>query len=279
MKPSAEQTNEYKLGEAAANGKLDLVKELIQNGVDINSFSNSYEIYTPITIAANENQIEIVKCLINHGADIDLKEQNCGNALFQSAFLGFNDIVLLLLENGADPNIIADHSPILYQLVFQKNKELIELLIKHGVDVNLKTREFSPSICEAIKNGDTGITELLLKNGAKTNSTSVMNAACRAAEKCDCETIKILLENSSWKPNPKKAGKKQQAGPLHYAIKNSCINLVRLLIEHNADVNLFATHSGSDVEEGIWDKKPLQLVKFLAHPELVEILKDAGAKK
>lgn len=47
----------------------------------------------------------IVKLLINHGADINAKNERGETPLHLATRYCFNKIVKLLLENGADPNI------------------------------------------------------------------------------------------------------------------------------------------------------------------------------
>lgn len=268
-------TNETSFEEAIYNGDLAAVQRLVGRGVDINPNNNEI---APIIVAAGEGHINVVLFLIEKGADINAIFGE--TALYRAAFHSHFEVVELLLQHGAEPNTKSFGNPLLYQLAYNANTKMIKLLIEHGADVNIKGGpDFPLPICTAIEEGHQATVELLLDNGAKVSATSVMYSANVAAEKCDFETIKLLLEKSNWNPNPKKTKNKTIAGPLHYSIKSSCIDLVQLLIEHKANVNLHATHPGECTQQGIWDKKPLELVKFLAHPELVKILKDAGAEK
>ena len=273
-----DKNNEHLLAEAAYSNNLTEVERLLELGADINLASNEDD-NAPIIAAAQKGHIELVQYLIDEGADVNRRNSIGESALYVAGIAGHKDIVRLLLNNGADPNVMTMTGPLLYQLAFQNNIELTEILLEQGANVNIKGGEYPVPISLAIRDGNKEVLKLLLEKGAKVSSTSVLYAANMAAEKCDYDTIKILLENSKWNPNPKKTKTRTTAGPLHYAVQNSCVELVKLLIEHNADVNLFATDPGKGTTHGIWDKKPLQLVKFLACPELVDILKDAGAEK
>lgn len=270
--------NEYLLAEAANSNDIEEVKRLLEIGTDINISNNSDDV-APIISASKNGHIDLVKYLIKNGADINRSNLIGESALYVAGISGHKDIVNFLLNNGADPNVMTMTGPLLYQLAFQNNIELTELLLDHGANINIKGGEYPVPISLAIHDGNIEVLKLLLERGAKVNSASVLHAANIAAEKCDIDTIKTLLENSNWNPNPKKTKAKTSAGPLHYAVQNSCVELVKLLIKNNADVNLYATHSSKGTKYDVRDKKPLQLVKFLACPELVDILKDAGATK
>jgi ankyrin repeat protein len=47
----------------------------------------------------------MVKLLLDHGADVDLRNNDGWTALMNACGRGYNDIVKLLLAKGADPNI------------------------------------------------------------------------------------------------------------------------------------------------------------------------------
>jgi len=54
--------------------------------------------------ACSRNNIEILKELLNHGADIELRDKNEYTALFDAVNSGQIEIVRVLLSYGADVN-------------------------------------------------------------------------------------------------------------------------------------------------------------------------------
>jgi ankyrin repeat protein len=54
-------------------GDIETVKKLIELGADVNKKSNGM---TPAMYAAKFNKVEILKLLVEHGANVDLKSDN-----------------------------------------------------------------------------------------------------------------------------------------------------------------------------------------------------------
>ena len=88
---------------AVKKGDIDIVKNLLDNGADVNDF-----IYTdqesPLFKAATSGQIEMVKLLLKRGADIE--GSGGGAPLKHAAERGQAEVVQLLIQNGADINKI-----------------------------------------------------------------------------------------------------------------------------------------------------------------------------
>ena len=82
-------------------------------------------------------------------------------------------VVLLLLANGADPNLIAKNdfkvAP-LHSACAIFNYEIAALLIKGGGDVNAKQMQGVTPLHSAAHNGKTDLAKLLLDHGALVNA-------------------------------------------------------------------------------------------------------------
>ncbi len=96
----AASANEEALWQAAQGGDLARVMQLHQEGVDINARTRYGA--TALSYACDKGQLEIVRYLVENGAEINIEDDfyqvsPMGWALFN----GHADIVVLLLENGA----------------------------------------------------------------------------------------------------------------------------------------------------------------------------------
>lgn len=88
---------------AATHGKLEIVKKLIELGADINR-RGAILGGGAINEAASDGHIEIVRYLLSCGAELDVSEPE-RNPLFSAILGGHIDIVKLLIENGIDIHV------------------------------------------------------------------------------------------------------------------------------------------------------------------------------
>jgi ankyrin repeat protein len=103
---------------------------------------NLGEDYNKELIIASENgELDLVKKYISGGADVNFMGPNSA-ALHCAAFNGHEEIVQLLLENGANPNLVDNQQFVPLQLAVSKSKtNICKILIQHGADVMVKTQQ------------------------------------------------------------------------------------------------------------------------------------------
>lgn len=106
--------------------------------------------------------------------------------------------------------------------------EIVKLLIKKGVKVNVKCKDGKTPLAEAASQGCFEIVRLLVYNGAKDPY-----ALRKAVDSLDFKTCKFLVD-SGWDVN--RAG--SDAPPLIAAINRHNLRLVRLFLDNGGDVNL-----------------------------------------
>ena len=125
----------------------------------------------PLHFAIIHNNLEIVKNLLNFGADVDELCRNCHRTpLFQAVFYGHLEIVGLLLDHKADVNKmdIYGETP-LFEAILKEEFEIAQLLLKFGANVNKITMIGDSSLYWSVSNGDLKIVQLLIKYGANIN--------------------------------------------------------------------------------------------------------------
>lgn len=93
-----------------------------------------------------------------------------GAPLKNAAARGHLDIVKLLLERGADPNLreegIAPNGHALYSAVANGHHEIVKLLLEHGAHPNPEVESSADALSRAISNGDQPMIDLLCSHGA-----------------------------------------------------------------------------------------------------------------
>ncbi|MDE1151836.1 MAG: ankyrin repeat domain-containing protein [Micavibrio sp.] len=99
-----EKIAETALCTAAANGHVDVAKALIAGGASL-EFTSEVE-FTPLLNAAAASQPDMVRFLVNAGADMAAREESFGQTpLHKAARLGFMPCVVALVELGADRGV------------------------------------------------------------------------------------------------------------------------------------------------------------------------------
>ena len=172
---------------AARDGRMDIVRMLLEAGADINQ-RDANEI-TPLIIAITNNHPDVARDLIDRGADIkavdwygrtalwaavETRNMYVDNATFVNSIdrAPFLDLIQVLLERGADPNIRTKEVPPIRREFLRITGSLA------WVDFTGQTPFLTASLA-----GDLTVMKLLLKHNADPNiptfagTTALMAAA------------------------------------------------------------------------------------------------------
>jgi len=119
---------------AASNNQLDIVKYLVEAGADVNSGGS---VGTPFMAAAGSGNLELVNWLIKEGADITATKTG-ETALHFAIKYGNDDIVSLLISMDFDVNALNNnsYSPLHYAIATEQIGVANEL-IDSGAEVNV----------------------------------------------------------------------------------------------------------------------------------------------
>ena len=150
---------------------------------------------------------------------------------------GNKDILELLVKSGGDINAcdFKGRTPIIYAIMQNKSEAAFKC-IELGADTTLKDNEGHLPIDYATTNG---LKELVnfLSAGEKDNfGNTLLHQACYNNQS---EVVKTLLKSSSSEINNMNDSGET---PLILAVKNENQYIVELLIENKADVNLAANN-------------------------------------
>lgn len=112
---------------AANNGHLDLLKALVQVGANIEDRSNNWK--TPLNWAATWGHLSCVKYLVSAGANISTYDAKGVTPLMAATQKGDVEIVQYLLDQGADPVVKNVFNGTALSIArIQNNTQLISLL-------------------------------------------------------------------------------------------------------------------------------------------------------
>ena len=159
---------------ASFPGRVDIMRWLLDRGADANARSCYRN--TPLLQAAHVIYLEAVRVLLEHNADINSQCYKGQTALYWvltncASKDQFVDMVQLLLEHGADPNICTDgRSSPLHGASSRGLVEAARMLLSHGAKVDEKDGSGrTPLQVIASKRRDE-MTKLLVEHGAVPSS-------------------------------------------------------------------------------------------------------------
>ena len=129
---------------AVKRGDIVRVRELLDSGEDPNTREH-YTNRTALMIASEYGHTEIVRLLLDRGADIN-SQNDSYTALIKASMLGKGDMAEFLLVRGADPNIqnIKGDTALMNAARYSNSIlnieegtdyiKVVELLLRHGAD-------------------------------------------------------------------------------------------------------------------------------------------------
>ena len=148
---------------------------------------------------------ETISALIGHGADVNTADKNNETALMQACKMKYADTMSVLLNLGADPNIVdCNVETCLHAAVrSQCNNAMLQEIIDHGVDVNVRSKYGGTAIMIACMQGtalkeNKNAVNVLLNAGADPNITSTFGETCLHAaisRHCSKEVLHELIDH------------------------------------------------------------------------------------
>jgi cytohesin len=159
--------------QAAELGNIELVKQHLDAGMNVNAKLIKLGMTTPLHQAAYGGYKEVVELLIAKGADVNAKDDHGQTPLHRAAHHDHGEIAELLIAEGADVNAENKRGgTLLHNATEAGNKEIVELLIAKGADVNAQLDdgpgkgETPVDVAIVFKHPE--IADLLRKHGGKT---------------------------------------------------------------------------------------------------------------
>ena len=189
---------------ACHKGNTDAINILLNAGADPNipDCKGATCIHHAVIKGCSKDVLETI---MNHGADVNATNKNNETALMLACEKGSKEAINVLLSAGADPSIAkADGDTGLHYAVYGDcNKEVLQSILRHGVDVNATNKKNVAALMIACHKGNTDSIDTLLNAGADLNIPDCKGAMC-----------------------------------IHHAVVNSCSkDVLQTIVNHGSDVN------------------------------------------
>lgn len=295
---------------AARAGDAEAVRRLLAQGADPNTVDRITPLMAASTRFEKGQRLDIMRQLLAAGARVNDQADTGETALTFAARFRDADAIQLLLDNGADPNIVNQSgiSPLLEAMRWgaskQEQLEMVQRLLARGANPNARGTGVGTPLSWAVRQNSLAMVRLLLDHRADPNlpdhieATPLMRAVSRQNLGPDTVAIVQILVDAGADVNAR-----DPFGDTPYSIAASTGNLAMLpLLErlgakdasadsnrpssltkevragHLAEVRLMLA-SGTD--PNIPDGKswtPLHYAANSGKAEIVEALVSAGAR-
>jgi ankyrin repeat protein len=264
-------------GQISRNRALELAKMVLRtNAIRL------YDFKSTIHKAADAGDLAKVKAFIQEGIDVNTKVHGC-TPLHCAARYGHKEVAELLIAKGADINAkdTQGWTPI-YLAMYQDRKEIAKLLLSKGGDVSLHTAAYI---------GDLQTVEKLIDAGAnvdaKEKGVTALHCAAKAGQ---IAVAKLLIANGAdvnageWTPLQEAASRSKEMVELLLA-KGAVINTGKwtplhiAVFGHNEIVELLIAKGANVNARDEFGRTPLFYAQKQGRTKIVELLRKHGAKK
>lgn len=262
----------YRASTALAQNR-EMFKVLVENGFDLESRIKGWEEdypagydYTPLMIAAAINDYDMVKFLVEKGADVNAKTH-----------FEYSSVVTPLL-------LSLDYEHI--ESRYDENSSVAEYLINNGADINVTNEDGETPLMYASKVHNIKVIELLIQKGADVNfykgGSTALISACEYSHERNIDVIKYLVSKNANINAQDNKGDTALNKTLDTSDEGSIdildFEIAHFLIEQGADVNIknkreYTPFIYLGMGEGNFNNKSFQEYRI----KLAEVLLEKGA--
>lgn len=245
---------------ASEIGDLDVIQCFVEHGAELDYAPNGKQAddlnitgQTALFMATLKEQNDVVKYLIEKGAKVNVRNRYGVSPLLLCSEAGNEELVKMLVNAGADINmspsgelaiehILAGQTP-LYGAAKKGHLNICKFLIDHGSNIDAETMTGATPLYTAVEENHFSIVKLLIDSGANVNKCpqgvwakeiNIANQSCLllACMKNNSEIAEYLINNGA----DVNLFNDRGSSPLLAVCQYNNINLLELLLAKGANI-------------------------------------------
>lgn len=169
---ATDKNQRYILHWAAVQGRERVAELLLKfENPPINELDDTQT--SPLILATLKGNLNIVKMLVEKGADINQRNWQGHSSIQYACSKGWKDVVEYLLEKGVDVNVVDNRGDSsLHRLASLGRIEILEMFLKYNPNVNCQNSEGNTPLHIACEDNEATVVLALVQHGA---DTEIMN--------------------------------------------------------------------------------------------------------
>lgn len=215
-----------------ADYRLKLMKYCKKYAIDLNSFTETEDGCSTLHVCAQFGYMDIANFILQTDNGLLDKTNGSGKIPLQVACAyGFCDMVNFLLEYTSNEAIVDVNALLLLHICcMHGHKELAEMFIQKGADINLCSSKHGTPIFVAVSHNRLEVIRVLLSYGADINKgtdsgATPLHAACQNNQ---IDSVLVLLKHN--KPVDINKADNNGCTPLYIACQNGFYDIAETLI-------------------------------------------------
>ncbi len=158
--------------------QMNIMRYLLEHGADVKGRNASGQF--PLLFAADHGQTDAAGVLIEHGADVNDADAKGTFPLLSAACRGHSGFVALLMDKGANVKMATTDGQSSLQCAAREGRgDTVKVLLERGAAVNAKAKNGFTALAEAAKTGNVDLVRLLLEHGADPGNSYLPDSLMR----------------------------------------------------------------------------------------------------